>query len=61
MRISPYSRLTTAYRGLLGAIRERGPTRRGPVREAYLTGPARSAPEAPTTRPVVPEHEEDAA
>ncbi|MFJ2822021.1 GyrI-like domain-containing protein [Streptomyces toxytricini] len=61
VHVGPYSQLTVAYHALFAAVHERGLTPLGPVREAYLTGPAHAAPQELTTRLVVPVQEEDAA
>ncbi|ONI87484.1 hypothetical protein ALI144C_08805 [Actinosynnema sp. ALI-1.44] len=52
--VGPYEDLTLAYQGLFAWIYERGHRPTGLGREAYLAGPATSAPEQLVTRIVIP-------
>ncbi|WP_030672034.1 MerR family transcriptional regulator [Streptomyces sp. NRRL B-1347] len=57
VHIGPYAQLPLAYNALFAAIHERGLRPHGPVREAYLVGPAEAPQEELMTRLVIPVEE----
>ncbi|MEL5955242.1 GyrI-like domain-containing protein [Streptomyces sp. CLV115] len=57
MHMGPYARLPLAYHALFAAIHERGLRPQGPVREAYLVGPAEAPQEELMTRLIIPVQE----
>ncbi|MGW4894081.1 MerR family transcriptional regulator [Kitasatospora sp. NPDC004240] len=60
VHLGPYAQLPLAYNALFAAVHERGLRPRGPVREAYLVGPAEAPQEELMTRLIIPVEEDTA-